>query len=217
MRLVGRRVVLRPFTTADAAAFAAYRSDPEVARYQDWEPPFSPAQADEFVRRASRLDPTAPGWSQFAVEVGGVLIGDIGVKLHDNRMQADIGYTLAQEHRGRGYATEALERMLAYLFDERALHRVSAECDARNEPSARLLRRLGFRQEGYRVKHTWAKGEWTDDLLFGLLRTEWQGARRGTVSGTSHDPGGTSEAGTPDSRQEQSHSKDSPASAALWG
>jgi RimJ/RimL family protein N-acetyltransferase len=53
------------------------------------------------------------------------------------------------------------------------VHKVSAECDARNEASARLLARVGFTREGLRREHTWLKGEWTDDLLFGLLARDW--------------------------------------------
>ncbi|GAB2971834.1 GNAT family N-acetyltransferase [Saccharothrix stipae] len=176
MRLTTERLVLRPFEAADAPAFAAYRSDPEVARYQGWEAPFTLAQAEEFVRDVAAADPTAPGWYQFAVEADGVLVGDVGVGLHENRMQAEIGYTLATAHQGRGYAVEAVRRVLAYLFEVRGVHRVSAECDARNTRSAHLLARLGFRQEGHRVQATWIKGEWTDDLLFGLLAAEWRAA-----------------------------------------
>ncbi|TQM80560.1 aminoglycoside 6'-N-acetyltransferase [Saccharothrix saharensis] len=176
MGLTTERLVLRPFTAADAPGLAAYRSDPDVARYQGWEAPFTLAQAEEFVRDVATADPTAPGWYQFAVEAGGTLVGDVGVGLHENRMQADIGYTLATAHQGRGYAAEAVGRVLAYLFETRGLHRVSAECDARNVRSARLLTKLGFRQEGHRVQNTWLKGEWTDDLLFGLLAAEWRAA-----------------------------------------
>ncbi|MFC6090662.1 GNAT family N-acetyltransferase [Saccharothrix lopnurensis] len=171
---MAERVLLRPFAATDAPAVAAYRSDPHVARYQGWDVPFSLVQAEEFVREVAGLDPAEPGWFQFAVEVGGKLVGDVGVNLHHNRMQAEIGYTLAAAHQGLGYATEAVRRLLEHLFDERGLHRVAAECDARNGPSARLLTRLGFRQEGHRVRSTWAKGEWTDDLLFGLLAEEWR-------------------------------------------
>jgi RimJ/RimL family protein N-acetyltransferase len=173
MILVSRRLTLRPFRTSDAQALAAYRSDPDVARYQGWEPPFSVVDATRFVEELKFADENASGWYQYAIDVADQLIGDIGVNLHENRKQAEIGYTLAAEHQGRGYATEALERMLDNLFADRGLHRVSAECDARNVRSARLLERLGFRQEGHRVEHTWTKGEWTDDLLFGLLARDY--------------------------------------------
>ncbi|MEV0678123.1 GNAT family protein [Actinosynnema sp. NPDC050436] len=175
--LSAKRLVLRRFRSEDARAFAAYRSEPEVARYQTWEPPFSLAAAEEFVREVGSLDPAEPGWFQYAVEAGGVLIGDVGVHLHHNRRQADIGYTIATAHQGNGYATEAVGRVLEHLVVERGLHKVSAECDARNERSAKLLQRLGFRLEGHLVEHTWTKGEWTDDLLFGLLAREWRTIR----------------------------------------
>ncbi|RKT53111.1 GNAT family N-acetyltransferase [Saccharothrix australiensis] len=178
MTLRTDRLALRRFRPDDAAAFAAYRSDPEVARYQSWEPPFPPAVAEEFMREMAGLDPVEPGWFQYAIDVGGMLIGDVGVNLHENRRQAEIGYTITTAHQGKGYATEAVGRVLEHLFVDRGLHKVSAECDARNERSAKLLARLGFRHEGTLVEHTWAKGEWTDDLLFGLLDREWRTIER---------------------------------------
>ncbi|WP_309115079.1 GNAT family protein [Saccharothrix sp.] len=172
--LTTERLVLRRFRPEDAPEFAAYRSDPGVARYQSWETPFPLALAEEFVREVAGLDPAEPGWFQYAVEADGVLVGDVGVNLHENRRQAEIGYTVAAAHQCKGYASEAVRRVLDHLFTERGLHKVSAECDARNEPSTKLLARLGFRREGHLVEHTWIKGEWTDDLLFGLLAREWR-------------------------------------------
>lgn len=167
------RLTLRRFQPGDADAFAAYRSVPEVARYQSWDAPVSLETARTTVAQYAEGDPTQAGWFQYAIDLDGVLIGDIGLKLHDNLRQADLGYTLAPAYQGKGYATEAVRGLLDHLFRERNLHRVSAECDARNESSARLLTRLGFRQEGLRVANTWFKGEWTDDVLFGLLRSDW--------------------------------------------
>jgi RimJ/RimL family protein N-acetyltransferase len=53
------------------------------------------------------------------------------------------------------------------------LHKVTGECDARNTASAGLLERLGFTREGRLRQQTWIKGEWTDDLIYGLLAEEW--------------------------------------------
>ncbi|MEU1541270.1 GNAT family N-acetyltransferase [Actinacidiphila glaucinigra] len=171
MFLETSRLRVRRFRPGDAPALAAYRSDPAVARYQGWSEPVSREEAAGLVAGFAAADPGAPGWFQYAVELTatGELIGDIGVRLHDNRMQADLGFTLARAHQGHGYATEAVTALLDRLFTEGGLHRVSAECDARNTASARLLERVGFRLEGRRPAHSWIKGEWTDDLLFGLL------------------------------------------------
>lgn len=167
------RLTLRRFTPADAETFAAYRSDPDVARYQTWEAPLPPADALQMVEEFAAGDPAAPGWFQYAVDLDGVLIGDLGLNLAENLMQAELGFTLSPVYQGQGYATEGVRGLLDQLFVERNLHRVSAECDARNTASARLLERVGFTQEGLRLSHSWVKGEWTDDLLFGLLRTDY--------------------------------------------
>lgn len=168
------RVALRRFRLTDVATFAAYRSDPDVARYQTWTAPVPLAAAAAAVRGFAEADPNEPGWFQYAVELRGTgeLVGDIGVDLHENRMQAQIGFTLAPAFQGLGLATEAVGGLLDVLFDERGLHRVSAECDARNEASARLLLRLGFAEEGLLRANTWIKGEWTDDRMFGLLAAD---------------------------------------------
>ena len=175
------RLVLRRFRPDDAPVLAAYRSDPAVARYQGWTPPLSPTAADALVREFAGGDPGQPGWFQYAIELkaDGCLLGDVGVNLHENRMQAELGFTLAVDRQGRGYATEAVRAVLHDLFERRGLHRVSAECDARNVRSARLLERVGFQREGRRPAFTWIKGEWTDDLLFGLLTDGWGGSAAG--------------------------------------
>jgi len=182
--LAAERVVLRRFTAADLPAFAAYRSDPEVARYQSWEAPFPLAKAEVMLEELAEIHPDTPGeWYQFAVALrgSGELIGDCAAHtLPDDPRQAEIGFTFAPAAQGRGYATEAVRRLLDYLFRERDKHRVSASCDDRNVRSAALLRRVGMRHEGLLVESTWAKGEWTNDELYAVLRREWLDPRQGS-------------------------------------
>ncbi|WP_367140998.1 MULTISPECIES: GNAT family N-acetyltransferase [Streptomyces] len=171
------RLILRRFRVQDAAPMAAYRNAPEIARYQAWPSPLTPEAAVEQARVYSDQDPEQPGWFQYAIELKAdrSLAGDLGVLLHDNRLQADLGYTLTPALHGQGYATEAVRAVLGHLFHH-GLHRVSAECDARNAPSARLLERVGFALEGRRAEFTLNinTGEWTDTLLYGLLARHWQ-------------------------------------------
>lgn len=174
--LTTQRLVLRRFQPSDAPSLQAYRSDEAVARYQAWTAPVSIEEAQRLVDRMAAGEPEAPGWFQYAIErvADNLHIGDVGVNRHENLMQAEIGYTLAGAAQGHGYMTEALHGLLDHLFRPQGLHRVSAECDARNLRSARLLERLGFAREGLRPENTWIKGEWTDDLLFGLLARDWR-------------------------------------------
>jgi len=175
--LTTQRLVLRRFRPEDLDAFVAYRSDPLIARYQGWEAPFPAGQARGFLRELQATHPDTPGqWFQFAVALHYTdrLIGDCAAHIRaDDPRQAEIGFTVAAEHQGHGYATEAVRRLLHYLLIERDKHRVSATCDDRNTRSAAVLERVGMRREGHLLESTWSKGEWTSDFLYAVLHREW--------------------------------------------
>ena len=179
-QLPGRRVVVRRFRPQDVAEFVAYRSDAEVARYQSWDAPYPPEQGERFVAGMMTAHPDTPGeWFQFAVELRATrqLIGDCAATTRaDDPGQCEIGFTIAPRYQGCGYATEAARLLVGYLF-ARGKHRITACCDARNAASAAVLERLAMRREGHLRQSTWAKGEWTDDLLYALLHDEWQAGR----------------------------------------
>ena len=180
--LTGPRVALRRFHPDDLDRFVAYRSSEQVARFQSWDAPYPREEGERFIREIAEDDPdTAGEWFQFAVALrsSGQLIGDCAAMPHaDDPRQCDIGFTLSSEHQGHGYASEAVRLLLTYLFTARAKHRITAYCDPRNAPSVALLERLGMRREGHLRESTWAKGEWTDDLVYGLLHDEWHGTAR---------------------------------------
>ena len=176
--LAGERVVLRRFQPADVTEFVAYRSSPAVARYQSWDAPYPREEGERFVQAIAHDHPdTAGEWFQFAaaLRAAGQLIGDCAaMPLADDPRQCEIGFTLAERYQGHGYATEAARLLIGYLFTVRGKHRIIAYCDPRNAPSAAVLERLGMRREGHLRESTWAKGEWTDDLLYAVLDHEWQ-------------------------------------------
>ena len=180
-RLTTQRLALRRFRPEDLDAFAAYRSDPQVARYQSWEAPYPASHARECLRELDASHPDTPGeWFQFAVALRDTdrLVGDCAAHVDaDDPRQAEIGFTFAAQHQGHGYATEAVRRLLHYLLAERAKHRVIASCDDRNTRSAAVLERAGMRREGHLLESTWAKGEWTNDLLYAVLGREWPAGR----------------------------------------
>jgi aminoglycoside 6'-N-acetyltransferase len=92
-----------------------------VARYQGWEAPVPEESTRQLVAGFAVAEEDAPGWFQYAVELGGGLIGDVGVSLDDNRMQAELGFTIASVHQGKGYATEAVRCVLDRVFATGAL------------------------------------------------------------------------------------------------
>jgi RimJ/RimL family protein N-acetyltransferase len=109
----------------------------------------------------------------------GELIGDVLLMYRDVASRGvELGFSLHPDHQGQGYAREASERMLAVAFEDLGFHRVFGRCDARNDASAGLLRRLGLRQEAHFVRNELVKGEWCDELVFALLEDEWAKLRR---------------------------------------
>jgi RimJ/RimL family protein N-acetyltransferase len=177
------RLVLRPFRGDDAEVLAAYRSDPDVARYQSWAAPYGVDAARNLIAAQSQLDgPTRGQWIQIAIERDGQLVGDVAVELSADGLAATIGYTVAPAHQGRGLATEAVGAIVARLFDELAVQRVQASLDPRNDASARVVERLGFVHEGTTVASVLHDGDWTDDARYALTAEEHRARRPDTTS-----------------------------------
>ena len=173
--IVTPRLLLRPFRAEDLAAFVAYRSHPEVARYQSWDTSFSMADAEAFLASQQGIELGAPGaWLQFAAieRETATLCGDCAVRV-DPPGTAEVGVTFAPAHQGAGLATEALKAVIGELFDTHSLHRVYAQADDRNAAVHRLLERLGLRCEARLVEADWFKGEWTTLRVYAVLRREW--------------------------------------------
>lgn len=179
--IVTSRLRLAPLVASDAMAFFEYRSDLGVCRFQT----FEPGSLDDARRFIDALQTTPfgePGtWSQLGVRLreSGRLIGDLGIHvLPDDPQQAEIGFTIAPQHQGCGFATEAVTGVLGYLLGPLQKHRVIASVDPRNEPSVALLRRVGMRQEAHFRESLWFKGRWADDVIFAILASEWNPVRR---------------------------------------
>ncbi|MCG3208874.1 MAG: hypothetical protein FOGNACKC_02487 [Anaerolineae bacterium] len=177
IHLETERLILRPFQDSDLDAFLAYRTDPVVARYQGWPWPYTRNMALAFLVEMQAKTPGSPtGWYQWAIERRQTpgLVGDCAMNIRAAEPhQAEIGVTLAPAYQGQGYAFEAINRLLAYLFVELALHRVTATCDVENNASARLLERLGLRREAHFVQNFWFRDGWASEYQYAILRSEW--------------------------------------------
>jgi RimJ/RimL family protein N-acetyltransferase len=176
-----QRLLLRPLSAGDTGALLAYRSVPDVCRYVPFEPMTERDIAERLAGPWAATELTGEGQSlTLGVEVrqSGELIGDVILFWH-SRLHAggELGYVFAPGAGGQGYATEAARAVLRLGFDGLGLHRITARIDERNEPSARLARRLGMRQEARLVHNELFKGEWSTELDFAMLAGEWAAQR----------------------------------------
>lgn len=184
--LESSRLAIDRLTTSDADEFFAYRSLPEVARFQDWAPE-SIGGAEEFISGATAIPFNQSGtWFQLALRdnTTGSMVGDVGLHfLEGDVHQVEIGITVAPSRQNQGLASEALDTLLDYLFVELKKHRVVAAIDPGNLASERLLEKVGFRKEGHFKESLSIDGEWVDDVRFGLLRSEWPLIRKSCEQG----------------------------------
>lgn len=172
------RLTLRPATVEDAAAMFAYRSQESVARWMTALPTDPEVWRAAFAKRHPHA---------LMIELDGEPIGDLFLRTEDAWAQAEvrdtatgahaeIGWCLAPSHEGHGYATEAVRELISVSFVGLGLRRVTAVCFADNEPSWRLMERLGMRREAHTVRDALHRdGQWYDGFTYALLAEEWSG------------------------------------------
>ena len=170
MDIFTARLQLGDLRTEDAPALFAYRGDPEVARWQGWKPD-SVAEAARFIeaQRGVAFD-TVGTWWQRAIRLrdSGELIGDLGLHFVDDAT-VELGVSLAPSHQRHGYAREALEIMLDFVFGGLHKKNVIAWVAPRNFACMRLLEGLGMHRRDAQVV----------DVEFELPAKEWLAAPDG--------------------------------------
>lgn len=172
------RLTLRPFSADDLEGLYAYQSLPEVARFLYWEPR-TLEESRTFLRQkmmASTIEKEGD-WLVLAVvwRQTGDLMGEVNLQWRSREhRQGEIGYIFNPAFHGKGFATEAAEVVLRLGFEGLDLHRVVGRLDGRNTASARVLERLGMRREAHLKQNEMVKGEWTDEVIYAMLRHEWE-------------------------------------------
>jgi RimJ/RimL family protein N-acetyltransferase len=166
------RIIIRRFKPSDLETFVAYRSSLEVSAFQG---SFSLERGRNLIAQMHEKTLGDPGWFQFALEEksSGELIGDLALNLIELPRTAELGFTLAPSHWGKGLALEAVNGLLQIAFETLELHRIIAFTAETNTRSQGLLDRLHFRLEGKSVESYEVNGVWINEFCYGLLEREW--------------------------------------------
>lgn len=165
------RLVLRPFTLADAPAVQCLASDRAIAANTLSIPhPYPDGAADAWIRTHPKAF-TAGKSVTFAIALpDDTLCGSIGLGLVPEFQHAELGYWIGKPFWGKGYCTEAGHAVIGYGFETLGLHRIQATHYADNPASGRVMQKLGMTYEGCRRQHTLKWGEFKDIKLYGLLK-----------------------------------------------
>lgn len=149
-RIETERLVLRPLRHADAGLMSLYCSDARVARMTRNIPhPMPPGSAEAYVERVMRGQASEMAWaidhraSRDGEAGEGELVGVVILK-----DKGEIGYWVGAPFWSTGFATEAVEAVVAQVFAERRFARLTAEVFQDNPASAKVLTKAGFRYVG---------------------------------------------------------------------
>lgn len=175
-RVEARRVYLRLPRMTDYPAWARLREGSR-AFLEPWEPTWPdndlarPAYRARMAAYARELE-TGEAFPFFLFRrEDNALLG--GVRLFNVRrgvaQSGVIGYWIGQPHARQGYMLEAVQAVVSFAFRDLKLHRLEAACMPHNEPSAALLQKCGFQEEGYAPAYLKINGEWRDHRLFGIV------------------------------------------------
>ncbi|MDA0366553.1 MAG: GNAT family protein [Chloroflexi bacterium] len=173
----GPRVRFRPVVDADLPDIVRWLSEPEVVRFYG-DPPASIADAwDDYVEP----DDTSPTW-RFVIEVDGRGVGEIQYSHaypgREYEWSAGIDIFIGEgEARNRGIGTEAIRTMLAFLFEQKHVHRVTIDPEVSNRRAIRCYEKAGFRLDGVLRHNFFEHGEYVDTHFMSMLEDDWPAAK----------------------------------------
>lgn len=177
MILSSKRLILREFMLEDWQAVFDYQTDPQYLEFYEWETR-SKAEVQEFVQMFLEQQKQVPRTKfQLAIVLKEEekVIGNCGIrKIKPELPEASLGYEIASDYWGKGYATEAASTMIKFGFEELKLQRIYGWCIAENLASARVMEKVGMQFEERFTENEWFKGRWWDTLIFGISRDEWE-------------------------------------------
>jgi ribosomal-protein-alanine N-acetyltransferase len=172
------RVYLRPLRARDAAELIRLNRASRRLHGRYMAAPRHPTEFAAALRRSRRanVDVSLVCGREDDAIAGVVTLSEI---VHGNLRSAYMGYYVGAPFSGQGYMTAGLTLVLRHAFGALRLHRVEANIQPGNEPSIRLVKRLGFTREGFSRRYLRIAGRWRDHERWAILAEDWRRARRG--------------------------------------
>jgi len=175
--LRGKKVLLRPVRRTDIQYFLKWFNDPEVIQYLNMYLPMTEMAEEKFIEGLG-AERTQAFFVIEAIEgdsgrpIGNTGLHNISVRNHNATFGIAIG---EKDYWSKGFGTEAARLLVNYGFEQLNLRRINSSAIAFNERSVRMHKRVGFKEEGRRRECIFKNGKLQDEVVFGILREEWQG------------------------------------------
>lgn len=164
------RLILRPFTLADAPDVQRLAGDRAVASTTLNIPhPYEDGMAEAWIRTHPEQFARDETVTFAITRRDGTLIGAIGLTINARFRRAELGYWIGVPYWGQGYCTEAARAVRDYGFETLGLHRIHATHLTRNPASGRVMVKIGMQHEGHLREHVEKWGVFEDLEFYGIL------------------------------------------------
>jgi RimJ/RimL family protein N-acetyltransferase len=163
-------LTLRPYKLSDARAVQQLAGAKEVADTTMTIPhPYPDGAAESWISgHAAAFEDRKEITFAILLEESDELLGTASlIDLSAKHARAELGYWVGAPHWGKGYCSEAVARLITYARQELGVTRIVGRCFARNPASARVMLKVGLREEGHLSRHICKSGRYEDILLFG--------------------------------------------------
>ncbi|WP_344790934.1 GNAT family protein [Gryllotalpicola daejeonensis] len=171
-------VTLRARTDDDAEVLYHLAADLETWEERSPAMPAPLTRSAYEARLAARDGDSADRAVNFVIDADGAAVGTVGLfDFDDLARQAEVGIALIAEARGKGIGTAALAQIVEFGFLRCNLRRLHLELIASNAGALRAYEKVGFVVEGRQREHAWVRGHYEDNIVMGLLRSEWASRR----------------------------------------
>ena len=175
IKLETERLVLRRFRLDDAMdMYRNWASDPEVTKFLTWPTYDKPEMANDILK-LWESNYEKQDFYQWAIELKaiGQPIGSISVvRLNDQVQSAEIGYCIGRAWWRKGITSEALERVIQFLFDDVGMNRIEARHDVNNPGSGKVMQKCGMQLEGIHRQADWNNQGICDEARYAILKSD---------------------------------------------
>lgn len=170
------RLLLRPFTLADAPSTQQLAGDRDIASTTLTIPhPYEDGMAEEWINtHQEQFEQNESATFAIVRLKDDGLIGAISLSINQQHEHAELGYWIGKPYWNNGYCTEAAETVLHYGFTVLGLNRIYARHLSRNPSSGRVMEKIGIKYEGCLRQHVRKWGVFEDLKTYAILKSEYE-------------------------------------------
>ncbi|MEH6941314.1 GNAT family N-acetyltransferase [Bacillus sp. JJ722] len=175
IKLETERLCIQPFKKDDAIRIRDLANDQELANILGFPHPYELEMAKDWIATQPELINNGIEYPLAVVcKESEEIVGTITLRVDKNNNKGELGYWIGKDYWGKGYASEAVRRIIRFGFAELNLNKIWASAISRNKASIKVLEKANLQKEGTLKQNRLLLGNYEDVDVYGLLKVEYK-------------------------------------------